>query len=345
MRLLEYQAKELLRRSGVLTPEGVLARAENSYAPSVYPVVLKSQVPTGGRGKLGGVLVAENQKEYKEHLATLLQLKIKNHQPDGVLVEEALDIKHEYYIALRVNREARDIECMYSIHGGIDIESSRNTVATISCEKTDWRKIVATQLHIEHSTITEILDRLYECMVSNDLLLLEINPFIETSGGLFVCADAKVLVDDNARFRQPALPWHDEQSLKPLGGTIGVIANGAGMAMSTVDAIVAMNGAPANFLDIGGGTGKDVFVKQLADIAHLPHVTSIIINIFAGITRCDDIAKGIIAATEELPDLPPLFIRLEGTRRAEAVLLLKNAHIRVESDLAACVRKALRGTA
>ena len=192
-------------------------------------------------------------------------------------------------------------------------------------------------------SLAPLLQQLTATFLENDLLLLEINPLIERADHTLVCADAKVLVDDNARFRHPELSWPpvDGNPPLPLGGTIGCIANGAGMAMSTMDTIVSMGGKPANFLDIGGGTGEKEFVTALKNIMELPGVTSIIVNIFAGISRCDEIARGIIAAREQLTDLPPIFIRLEGTNRDIAVTLLTDAGITIEPDLKSCVEKAM----
>lgn len=341
MQLLEYQAKELLSSARVPVPPGTVVGSSSDYVPEKYPVVIKSQVPIGGRGKLGGVRVVKNFDEYNEALATLLQLDIRGYVPAILLVEQALQYTHEYYLALQVNRDQRRIECLYSLFGGVDVEASCNDIAVISCEATDWKDIIATKLHIDHMKLATLLDDLYDCLVTNDLLLLEINPLMKTKDGHLMCADAKAVVDDNARFRQTALPWSDERRITPLGGSIGIIANGAGMAMSTVDTVVAMGGSPANFLDIGGGTGEAVFIENIQKIMTLPGVASIIINIFAGITRCDDIAHGIIAAKRQLGDLLSLFVRLEGTNKDEAVTMLKKENIPVLDTLADCIHGAM----
>lgn len=340
MQLLEHQAKQLLGRAGLSVPTGqVFTSAIDSAAPA-FPAVAKSQVPVGGRGKLGGVRLVHNQAELQSTVREILSLKIKGHRPESVLVEQAVDITRELYLSLRINRDQRRIEYLTSPDGGIEIESAGSTII-IPHNNTNRIDTIATVLKLDLREVESLLADLERCFFDNDLLLLEINPLVVTAGSVLVCADAKILVDDNARFRQPHLPWHDETLLRPLGGTIGVIANGAGMAMSTMDTIYAAGGEPANFLDIGGGTGEDIFVTYLRQITELPGVTSIIINIFAGITRCDDIARGIIAASQQIPGLVPLFIRLEGTRQEEASDLLRATGIAIQPDLQTCVAKAL----
>ncbi len=342
MQLLEYKAKELLAEAGASVPHGLLVRTGEllDTLPFAYPAVVKSQVPVGGRGKLGGVKLVGNDSKLIAAQHTISQLEIKGHLPEGLLVEQALDIERELYLALRVNRDLRRVEYLVSLGGGVEVESA-SSVHVIPLHEDGARGRVLETLGLVGQGDENLLMSLEQCFYNNDLLLLEVNPLVVTTSGDTVCADAKIVVDDNARFRHPALPWTDEPSLRPLGGTIGVIANGAGMAMSTMDTIYAAGGRPANFLDIGGGTGEDVFVKNLRDITALPDVTSIIINIFAGITRCDDIARGIIAAKTQIPDLPPLFIRLEGTNRDEAVVLLEEAGVGIEPDLASCVALAI----
>lgn len=343
MQLLEYQAKELLNQAGAIVPNGFIVRPQDRLdeLPFDLPAVLKSQVPVGGRGKLGGVKLVHSKDELEKTKHSIEKLEIKSHLPAAVLVEQALEIKRELYLSLRLNRDQRRVEFLVSKHGGVEVESAADSVQTILPGTPNYTVKIAKILGIDESETNILINQLERCFYDNDLLLLEINPLVETDRGDLVCADAKVIVDDNARFRQPNLPWQDESAIKPLGGTIGVIANGAGMAMSTMDTIYAAGGQPANFLDIGGGTGEDVFVKNLREITKLPHVSSIVVNIFAGITRCDDIARGILAAQKQIPDLAPLFIRLEGTNRDEAAALLAKAGIELQPSLKACVDKAL----
>lgn len=343
MNLLEYQAKTLLRDCGAPIPDAWLVKSGSPVPHDiVFPVVAKSQVPVGGRGKAGGIVDVTRAEDLDEIVSRLLTLDIKGHRPRAVLLEAQVSSRRELYLSLRLNRDTRCIEWLASPLGGVEIESNAESVKTIT-DNDQAAKEIANTLGIQIETITPVIDAIRNCFLSNDLLLCEINPLIESEDGSLVCADAKCLVDDNARFRHPELPWPAETGNlpKPLGGTIGCIANGAGMAMSTMDTIVAAGGAPANFLDIGGGTGEKEFVAALKHIMQLPGVTSIIVNIFAGISRCDDIARGIIAARKQLPGLPPLFIRLEGTNRDIAVQMLTDAGTAIEPDLKTCVQKAM----
>ncbi len=337
---MEYQSKTLLKSVELPVPSGVVLESSDSTSGIVFPVVVKSQVPVGGRGKLGGVKFAQNQSEIEQAIETILQLEIKGYKPSSVLVEPALDIDRELYICLRINRDSRTIEYLVSDSGGVDIEANSEAVKIIEVTS-DAYDLVAKTLQLDVATVKKFCQRLETAFVDNDCMLLEINPLVVTKGGLLCCADAKIQIDDNARFRQPNLPWAEESAVKALGGNIGVIANGAGMAMSTMDTIYIAGGRPANFLDIGGGTGEDVFVKYLREIASSPGVTSIIVNIFAGITRCDDIARGVIAAKKQIANLLPLYVRLEGTNRQVAADLLADADIELQPDLVACVRGAM----
>lgn len=344
MNLLEYQAKALLAEHGAPTPRSWLLRPDGSIPDEdIYPVVAKSQVPVGGRGKAGGIITVESASELPGVLHTIFSLSIKGHQPSAILLEERLETSQELYLSLRLNRDSRQIEWLASARGGVDIEENASTITTVAFSATDSHKQLAKALSLPPETLMPLCKALEVCFFDNDMLLLEINPLVLTNAGMLTCADAKCLIDDNARFRHPELPWPPDggNQPQPLGGTIGCIANGAGMAMSTMDTIVAAGGKPANFLDIGGGTGEKEFVVALRHIMELPDVTSIIVNIFAGISRCDEIARGIIAAREQLPDLPPLFIRLEGTNREIAVELLTEAGITIEPDLKSCVDKAM----
>ncbi len=352
MQLLEYQAKTLVQDAGATIPNGFIVRPEDTLGelPFPFPAVVKSQVPVGGRGKLGGVKLVHTQEELEKTRREIEQLEIKGHTPSVVLIEQALDIDRELYLSLRVNRDLRRVEWLAAKEGGVEIESRGEHVMVIPYNTPDTAKKLADLFSTDTQQLAELLASLERCFFDNDLLLLEINPLVicsktdleQNRGRELVCADAKVMVDDNARFRHNNFDWPKTQAIKPLGGTIGVIANGAGMAMSTMDTIYAAGARPANFLDIGGGTGEDVFVKNLREITDLPGVTSIIVNIFAGITRCDDIARGIIAAKKQIPGLVPLFIRLEGTNRDKAAELLRQAGVELQPDLRTCIGLALQ---
>jgi succinyl-CoA synthetase beta subunit len=342
MQLLEHVAKSALSSHDLPVPESIFVRKKEELSSVTdFPCVAKSQVPVGGRGKAGGIQVVESVEQLERIFEKIMNLEIKGYRPSGVLFEEKIEAERESYLALRLNRDARRVEVIASPHGGIEIEES-DTPPTIAPLDDFALDIVSETLDFDRQSFEPLFTALQQFFFANDCLLLEINPLITTPAGELVIADAKIAVDDNAKFRHPELPWTDTSSnLRILDGNIGCIANGAGMAMSTMDTIVARGGHPANFLDIGGGTGEKEFVAALSTISNLPGVTSIIINIFAGISRCDEIARGIIAARAQIADLQPLFIRLEGTNRDEAVRLLDEASIAIEPSLASCIDKAL----
>ncbi len=345
MQLLEYQAKKLIEKAGVRIPSGRVATnvSDVDVSSLTFPIVIKSQVPIGGRGKLGGVKLVTSADDFPATFSEVKALEIKGYVPESLLIEEAIDIDRELYLALRLNRDSRRIDVIVSPQGGVEIESQTSSIMSMTYDQISYDDISAT-LGLQLDSVKPLIQALYSCMTSNDLLLLEVNPLVVTTDNALIAADAKCLLDDNALFRHADYANQAvSSSVMPLGGTIGVIANGAGMAMSTMDTIYAAGGRPANFLDIGGGTGEDVFIKNLREITKLPGVTSIIINIFAGITRCDDIARGIIAAQSQIPDLVPLYIRLEGTRKDEAAKLLQDADIDMKPDLKKCVERALAG--
>lgn len=344
MQLLEHVAKAALAEHALPVPRSLFVRkaGELSAAESVgFPCVAKSQVPVGGRGKAGGIKVIESADQLEKVFEQLMNLEIKGHRPSGILFEQKIETSHESYLAFRLNRDHARVEVIASPHGGIEIEES-GTPPTIVPLDNSTLDVISSALGFEKELLEAVFTGLRDYFFASDCLLLEINPLITTTSGELIVADAKISIDDNARFRHPELPWSNSTSnLRVLDGTIGCIANGAGMAMSTMDTIVARGGRPANFLDIGGGTGEKEFVLALQTISALPGVTSVIINIFAGISRCDEIARGIIAAQAQIPNLQPLFIRLEGTNRDEAVHLLDEAGIAIEPSLAACIDKAL----
>lgn len=342
MQLLEHAAKTILFEHGLPVPKSIFVRKESELdTVTDFPCVAKSQVPVGGRGKAGGIKVVETAEQLRETFEHIINLEIKGHRPSGVLFEQKIETSHESYLAFRLNRDKRRVEVIASPHGGIEIEES-DTPPTIAPLDDFTLDVAAEALGFEKTAFEPLFVGLRDFFFAADCMLLEINPLITTTAGELVIADAKISIDDNAKFRHPELSWPNEtNNLRVLDGNIGCIANGAGMAMSTMDTIVARGGHPANFLDIGGGTGEKEFVQALQTISELPGVTSVIINIFAGISRCDEIARGIIAAQAQIPNLQPLFIRLEGTNRDEAVRLLSEANIAIEPSLAACIDKAL----
>lgn len=349
MRLLEYEAKTILKNSGVVVPEFVIVKPNEPILEEIgFPVVVKSQVPVGGRGKAGGVKVVETQDDFLETLERISLLEIKGHLPSVLIAEQKIDIATERYLSLMIDRETASIQLMVNAAGGVDVESQTGFYRIdISPETIQDRAARVAELFQETDikSIEKLLRSLYECFVSNDATLLEINPLVKTTEGSYVCADAKMELDNAAAFRHP--DWDFEDTPKDVNfvtldqqGEVATIANGAGLAMATVDAVAAYGMHPANFLDVGGGANKASVLAAFERIMEYENIRAIVINIFAGITRCDEVARAIIAAREEISDLPQLFIRLAGTNFEAAVELLEPEHIPTLATLEECLRAA-----
>ncbi len=349
MNLLEYEAKAILQEFGVAVPQGTVVRPGDEVPGA--PIVLKSQVHSGGRGKLGGVKVVKSG-DTAGVAGEIFTLEIKGEKPQTLLAEELLDIASEYYVSLVVNRSTAAIELVAHKDGGMEVES-----------QTDFLKIAVAEggANIAGEQLAEYLDlpgqtfalqdlvaNLYKCFVKSDALLLEINPLVLTGDGQLVAGDCKMTLDAAASFRHPEWSFEQEPAsanfvtLSP-DGTVATIANGAGLAMATVDAVTAAGLVPANFLDIGGGATVGGIVESFKAIAEFPNVNAIVINIFGGIVRCDDVAKAIIAAKAQSSSLPQLYIRLSGNRSDEAKQLLATEGLTLYPDLAACLQEITNG--
>ena len=333
MRLLEYEAKNLLSACGVPIPRGKVFAA-NELQAIAAPIVLKSQVTIGGRGKLGGVQIVRRQSAIESVARKMFNLKIKGFLPSKLLAEEVLNISHEFYFSLNINRQTAAIELLAHTGGGIEIES-QDTAAFFRRDITSNREFkaladeLADYLDIADKAflLQDIIENAYRCFIDNDCLLLEINPLVLTSDGKLISGDAKITVDDAAAFRH--LDWQFEDNstehnfvILNRDGAVATIANGAGLAMATVDAVTASGLTPANFLDIGGTATSDKVLDCFRQITTLDNIKVIIINIFGGIVRCDEVARAIIDAQRQIPDLPKLAIRLSGNRESEARQLL-----------------------
>ncbi len=348
MDLFEYQGKQLFATYDIpvspgdvaLTVDEAVAAAE---AIGEYPVVVKAQVQVGGRGKAGGIKLADSVEEVRSHAEAILGMDIKGHTVERVWVEKASDIAEEYYASFTLDRSAKSHLGMLSAQGGVEIETVAETdpdaIAKIWVDPVDGlteeaaRRWVA-GAHLNPDAIegtVDILQKLYRAYVDGDADLVEINPLILTPEGKVHALDAKVTLDGNADFRHDHSEYeateerdareqaaHDK-GLQYVGldGTVGVIANGAGLAMSTVDIINQVGGSPANFLDIGGGANADVMTGALEVITGDDKVRSIFINIFGGITKGDEVANGIVAALERVDIAVPMVIRLDGTNAEE----------------------------
>jgi len=349
MRLLEYEAKQLLRQAHILVPSGKVISDASSLVP--LPVVLKSQVPVGGRGKQGGVKIVDTAGTFRTAVQELLSLSIEGHTPSVLLAEEKISITAEHYLSLSIDRSSSTIRLMAHRAGGVEIESHDSSKFFITSIDSETIKEASARLanYLQHKTslIKPLLTRLYDVFIKNDAILLEINPLIYTSENTLVCGDCKMELDDAAAFRHPEWDFNDTPAdanfvVLDKKGSVATVANGAGLAMATVDAVVAHGMKPANFLDIGGGATAESVLAAFKKIMTFPDVNVIIINIFAGITRCDEIAKAIIAAKSQLPDIPPLFIRLAGTNFEQAVSLLAAENIPTLGTLEECLTEAKR---
>lgn len=350
MILLEYEAKALLNAYGIPIAKGQLYYA--GYKPFTYPVVVKSQVPTGGRGKLGGIKIATNKNEFTTYVDEIKALNIKGFTPKNLYIETALDVAQEYYLSLTINRETSQVQLTAHKEGGINIEEQQKDSflqLPIPYKNPNFNTLgeqLAEYLGLESQvfTLQDMLQNLYKAFMENDATLIEINPLILTITGQLIAGDAKIELDDGARFRHN---WDYETPVQDANfivlnpkGDVALLANGAGLAMATVDSIYASGLIPANFLDIGGGANEEKVIAAFKDIMAFPSVKAIIINIFGGITRCDEIAKAIIHAKNNVPGLPPLFIRLEGNNYDQAKTLLDQNDILLLPTLNACIDAA-----
>jgi succinyl-CoA synthetase beta subunit len=357
--LFEYQGKQYFARFGIPVSAGGVAdtvdEAVAQAGKAGYPVVIKAQVQVGGRGKAGGVKLAENADEARFHAGNILGLDIKGHVVRRLWVEHASDIAREYYASFTLDRAAKKYLAMVSAKGGVEIEAVADedpeAIArlhidpAVGFDEADARGLVdraGLDVEARHGAV-EILMKLYRCYVDGDADLVEINPLILTPEGQVHALDAKVTLDDNASFRHPEwdqfrdIDEFDERErlarskgLQYVGldGFVGIIANGAGLAMSTCDVVNQVGGKPANFLDIGGGANAEVMANALEVINSDSNVRAIFINIFGGITRGEEVANGIVTALERVDIGAPMVIRLDGTNAEEGREILK----KVESD-------------
>ena len=365
MDLFEYQARDLFAAHGVPVLRGGVAttpeRASEIAADLGGTVVIKAQVKVGGRGKAGGVKLADGPDDAKAKATAILGMDIKGHTVHRVLVAEASDIAEEYYFSFLLDRSNRTFLAMASREGGVEIEQiaveKPDALARIPIDAivgVDLAK--AREIAIAASYPAEILDQaavaivaLWDVFTAEDATLVEVNPLVKTPDGVVLALDGKVTLDDNAAFRQPGhADLVDAEATDPLearakeanlnyvklDGEVGIIGNGAGLVMSTLDVVSyageAMGVRPANFLDIGGGASADVMAASLTIVLSDPSVRSVFVNVFGGITACDAVANGIVAAFGKLHDAgeqitAPLVVRLDGNRAAEGRAILAAA--------------------
>ncbi len=348
MDLYEYQGKQYFARYGIpISKGGVADTVDEAVAQadaSGYPVVIKAQVKVGGRGKAGGVKLADNAEEARFHAGNILGLDIKGHVVKRLWVEHASDIAKEYYASFTLDRSAKKHLGMLSAEGGVEIEevavTNPDAIALLHIDPVDGLTLEAAREWVAAANLDEVareqaaelLVKLYTCYTEGDCDLAEINPLILTPEDRVHALDAKVNLDANAAYRHPE--WAEfedsegederetrakERGLNYIGldGTVGIIANGAGLAMSTLDVVNQCGGSAANFLDIGGGANADVMAAALEVINSDPKVKSIFVNIFGGITRVDEVANGVLEALKRVDISSPIVLRLDGTN-AEA---------------------------
>ncbi len=376
MKIHEYQAKDILARYGIPIQPGRVAHtpeeAESIARELGGPVVIKAQVYVGGRGKAGGIQFGDTPAEARAAAARVLGMDIKGLTVEKVLVVSKLEIKEEYYLGIILDRKSQAPVVMVSKAGGIDIEE----VAATAPEKIvrqpidmHWglrpfeaRDILA-RADLPHNVIARggaILAALAKAFIDSDASLAEINPLALTAEGQVQAADAKILIDDNGLFRQKEYAaWAESEESNPLefeakqagltyvklDGNVGIIGNGAGLVMTTLDMVARVGGKPANFLDIGGGAKAEVMRKALTFVARDPQVKGILVNIFGGITRGEEVARGVIMAQTELPKGMPIVVRLSGTGAEEGRAILKDAGLDWGKDMREAAQKIVAAIA
>ena len=372
MDIHEYQAKERFRSVGIPVPPGrvVSTPEEAEVAAREYggTVVIKAQVHSGGRGKAGGVKLAEHPEEARDYASEILGMDINGFRVDKVLVTPAEDIDTEAYVGVYIGRETQAATFIVSPEGGIDIEEVKRTnpeaIRKLSIDprygmlphQAYW---LASFLYDDSKLVNQaskIIAQLYDAFVSSGASMAEINPLITTPAGEVKAIDAKMSIDDSELFRRPDIAEMRDTSSEPLSETkareaglsyvkldweVGCCVNGAGLAMATMDLVKYYRGKPANFLDIGGSSNPDKVVAALEIITSDPNVKVILFNIFGGITRCDDVANGIIEAIEKIDIELPIVIRLTGTNEDRALEILEDAGLSAYTSMDEVVKKAV----
>jgi succinyl-CoA synthetase beta subunit len=358
MDLLEYQGKQLFAKHGVPVPEGRPATAVPEAVEAAeelgYPVVIKAQVQIGGRGKAGGIKLARDRAEAEEHATAILGMDIRGLTVHELYVEKASEIDDEYYAAVVFDRSAKKPMAMLSRMGGMDVEEVAETDPEamrmlhvdplLGLQDFHGRRL-AFESGIAKDVIRPVgamLAKLYDVFVREDATLVEVNPLLITKSREVVALDAKVTVDDNALFRHPDVAEMRDLSAEDpqermakergltyvkLDGNVGILGNGAGLVMSTLDVVAQAGGKPANFLDAGGGSKAEAITSAVEVILSDEKVTAVLFNIFGGITRCDEVARGLIEAFEQIKPGVPFVVRLDGTNDKEGRALLAEANL------------------
>ena len=357
--------KDIFRRYGIPVPDSYVVEKESDLRKFERPSVVKSQILLGGRGKSGGIKFAKNQKELEDGVRELLGSKIRGLSVTKVLIEDMLNIKHEYYVSISLNRSERSPFIIASSSGGVEIES-------VPKEKIFTRKIDPLLGYSDYvgreavkfmgldsklgSQFKAILSKLYTVFNEEDCELVEINPLVETADGRLIAADAKVIMDSDSMFRHKDINVVDPEktpleleaqskgyAFVELNGDIGVIANGAGLTMATMDALTLHKGKPRNFLDLGGTDSVDIVVEAF-ELVLKANPKSILVNIFGGVTKADTVANGIVAAKEKFNITKPIVVRLSGVHEDEAREILKRNGIEPFSMMMPAIEQVVKRT-
>jgi succinyl-CoA synthetase beta subunit len=374
MKLHEYQAKAVFADAGIPTPASELAESVDEVLAAAeevgYPVAVKAQVQVGGRGKAGGIKLADDEAEAREAAEAILGMDLKGLTVDSVLVEEAVDFVDELYVGVTMDRGVGEPVVMVSTEGGVDIEEvAAETPEAIAREHVDpafglhpyqaRRAVYDAGIAQELARpVASVLTTLYDLWEDKDATDVEVNPLMVTSDGDVIAADAVMNIDDDALFRHPDLTEMEEEAAEDeleakanqygfdyvrLSGNVGIIGNGAGLVMTTLDLVDYYGGAPANFLDIGGGAKAERVANALDMVFADENVDSVVFNIFGGITRGDEVAKGINEALESFEEIPkPVVVRLAGTNAAEGMEILNTDLVEVETTLEDAVQRAVQ---
>jgi len=374
MKLFEYEAKNILSNYGIPTPKGELTTNSNQARKIAEklkpPLAIKAQVLVAGRGKAGGILFAGSIEEVEKSVEKLLNMKIKGIPVKSVWIEEKIEIERELYFGITTDRFNQSYVAVASSIGGMDIEEiaekyPEKIIKLLINPKTGFRSFHARQMArkigyygSQLNKIGKIFEKLYKISMDYDAELIEMNPLVETTDGRFVAADARIIMDDNALFRHPEykkrlfeskgeLSQQEIEALKndlayvKLEGNIGVIGNGAGLVMATLDTIQLYGGKPANFLDVGGGAPAEKIATALKIVLSDKNVETLFINILGGITRCDEVAKGILEAKKRIGITKPMVIRLVGTNEEEGKRILTEAGIHVLNSMEEAAEKTV----
>lgn len=345
MQLLEYRAKNILNNYKINTPDGRLVNDSSDFSGQA---ILKVQVPTGKRGKAGGVVKVTTQDEFNSELTRLTSLVIDGFKTEAILAEDLLSFDKEHYLSLLIDKYSGEILLVAREEGGMEVEESDGAVFSEVIRK-ESAEFIADKLRKFYGYGEELAEqfrdfvkKLLTAFTGSDALLIEINPLVVSSGRL-VALDCKMEIDDNALYRQAEFSKEKTDAnfvLLDENGDTAVIANGAGLAMATVDQVNGAGLKAANFLDIGGGANTEAITRQFARLSKLPNLKSIVVNIFAGITQCDQVAAAIVSARDNIKDLPPVYVRLHGNKYDEAKIILDNAGLGLYGSLKECIEAA-----